>query len=160
MNRIFFSMASISSLAAMIAISSYAQQDMFIYPQKNQSQEQQSKDQNECHTWAVQQAGFDPNAPVAAPPPGSQGSTGGEAVRGAGRGAALGAIGGAIAGNAGKGAAIGAAVGGGGGLLRRGQAEREAAEQQAQQTAISEEQRASYRRAISACLEARGYTVK
>jgi hypothetical protein len=45
-------------------------------------------------------------------------------------------------------------------LLRRGQAEREAAEQQAEQTAITDEQFASYKRAVSACLEARGYTVK
>jgi hypothetical protein len=159
MNRILVLTISIA-LAAMIAAPSYGQQDMFIYPQKNQSQEQQAKDQNECHTWAVQQAGFDPNAPIASAPSSTQGATGGEVVRGAGRGAALGAIGGAIAGNAGKGAAIGAAVGGGGGLLRRGRAERQAAEQQAQQTTITEEQRANYKRAISACLEGRGYTVK
>ena len=159
MNRILFPITTVSFVAA-IAVSSYAQQDMFIYPQKGQTQEQQSKDRNECHTWAVQQAGFDPNAPVSAPQAGTQGPTGGEVVRGGARGAAVGAVGGAIAGDAGKGAAIGAAVGSGGGLLRRGQAERQAAEQQAQQTAISEEQRASYKQAISACLEARGYTVK
>lgn len=159
MNRILFPAATVSLMAA-IAVSSYAQQDMFIYPQKGQTQEQQSKDRNDCHTWAVQQAGFDPNAPAAAPQAGAQGSTGGEVVRGGARGAALGALGGAIAGDAGKGAAIGAAVGGGGGLLKRGQAQRQAAEQQAQQSAISEEQRANYKRAVSACLEARGYTVK
>ncbi|MFZ0256338.1 MAG: glycine zipper family protein, partial [Gammaproteobacteria bacterium] len=91
MNRILFSTASIS-LSAVIAVSSDAQQDMFIYPQKNQSQEQQSKDQNECHTWAVQQAGFDPNAPVASAPSSTQGAADGQVVRGAGRGAALGAV--------------------------------------------------------------------
>jgi hypothetical protein len=159
MNRILFPAATVSFIVA-IAVSSYAQQDLFIYPQKGQTQEQQSKDRNECHTWAVQQAGFDPNAPTVAPQAGAQGSTGGEVVRGGARGAALGAVGGAIAGDAGKGAAIGAAVGGGGGLLRRGRAERQAAEQQAQQKATSEAQRASYKRAVSACLEARGYTVK
>jgi hypothetical protein len=159
MNRILFSVA-IVSLAAFIASPNAAQQDVFIYPQKGQSQEQQSKDRNECHTWAVQQTGFDPNAPVAASQSSTQGAAGGEVVRGGARGAALGAVGGAIAGNAGKGAAIGAVVGGGGGLLRRGQAERQAAEQKAQQTAITEEQRTSYKRAVSACLEARGYTVK
>ncbi|MGF1612855.1 MAG: glycine zipper family protein [Gammaproteobacteria bacterium] len=158
MNRILFSVAT-ASLAAALMSSSEAQQNVFIYPQKGQTQAQQSKDQNECHAWAVQQAGFDPSAPAAAPQP-SEGSTGGEGVRGAARGAALGAIGGAIAGDAGKGAAIGAAVGGTGGVLRRGATEREAAEQQAQQAALSEEQLANYKRAVSACLEARGYTVK
>ena len=49
--------------------------DLFIYPKAGQSQEQQGKDRYECHTWAVQQTGFDPSsaqasaAPVAAPPP-------------------------------------------------------------------------------------------
>lgn len=159
MNRILLWAATVS-FAAAIASPSDAQQDVFIYPQKGQSQEQQSKDRNECHTWAVQQAGFDPNAPVAASQASPQGAAGGEVIRGGARGAALGAIGGAIAGDAGKGAAIGAAVGGGGGVIRRGQAERQAAEEQAQQTALSEEQRANYQRAVSACLEARGYTVK
>lgn len=159
MNRIMFVAATVSFLGSVAGLS-YAQQDMFIYPQENQSEAQQAKDRNECHTWAVQQVGFDPNEPVAAAPSSTQGSTGGEVVRGGARGAALGAIGGAIAGDAGKGAAIGAAVGGGGGLLNRRQAEQQASEQQAQQAAISEEQRASYKRAISACLEGRGYTVK
>lgn len=159
MKQIPFPVATVPFVIA-IAFSSYAQQDMFIYPQKGQTQEQQSKDRNECHAWAVQQAGFDPDAPAAAPPPGAQDSTGGEVVRGGARGAALGAIGGAIAGDAGTGAAVGAAVGGGGGLLRRRQAERQAAGQREQQTALSEEQHANYKRAVSACLEARGYTVK
>ncbi len=159
MKRLLFSLATVS-FAVAIASPSAAQQDVFIYPQKGQTPEQQSKDRSECHTWAVQQAGFDPNAPVAAPQSSTQGATGGEGLRGGARGAAVGAIGGAIGGNAGKGAAIGAAVGAGAGLLRRGQAERQAAEQQAQQTALSEEQNATYKRAVSACLEARGYTVK
>src|SRR5215469_7937808 len=37
--------------------------DMFIYPSKGQSQAQQEKDRYECHTWAVQQTGFDPSRP-------------------------------------------------------------------------------------------------
>ena len=159
MNRIILLVFALT-FALSIPASSFAQDDMFIYPQKGQTQEQQAKDRNECHTWAVQQAGFDSNAPVSSSQAGAQSAAGGEVVRGGARGAALGAIGGAIAGDAGKGAAIGAAVGGGGGLLRRGQREQQAAEQQAQQTAALEQQRASYQRAISACLEGRGYTVK
>jgi hypothetical protein len=39
----------------------------FIYPSKGQSPEQQQKDRYECHTWAVQQTGFDPSMSQAAP---------------------------------------------------------------------------------------------
>lgn len=34
--------------------------EMFVYPAKGQSKEQQSRDKYQCHQWAVQQAGFDP----------------------------------------------------------------------------------------------------
>ena len=36
---------------------------MFIYPRQGQSEEQQSKDFNECHNWAVGQTDFDPAKP-------------------------------------------------------------------------------------------------
>ena len=88
--------------------------DMFIYPKKGQSKDQQQKDQYECHLWAVDQTGVDPMKP-AQPAPATAHSGGGEVVHGAAKGAALGAIGGAIAGDAGKGAAIGGAVGAAGG---------------------------------------------
>ena len=75
-----------------------AQTDTFIYPAKGQNQAQQDKDRYECHSWAVQQTGFDPSKPQSAnsqsasqrsssPPP---------VLQGAARGAALGAVGGAI----------------------------------------------------------------
>lgn len=38
--------------------------DLFIYPRNGQSEEQQSKDRYECHTWAVSQTGFDPTQPM------------------------------------------------------------------------------------------------
>ncbi len=38
----------------------------FVYPRKGQSQEQQAKDEYECHRWAVGQTGFDPTQPSAA----------------------------------------------------------------------------------------------
>src|SRR5579863_3923727 len=34
---------------------------MFIYPKNGQSQQLQDKDRYECHTWAVNQTGFDPS---------------------------------------------------------------------------------------------------
>ncbi len=152
-------------------------QDLIIYPSKGQSQQQQSRDRYECHTWAVQQTGFDPtNAQMAqssvraaAPPPRAEAPQGG-ILRGGARGAALGAVGGAIAGDAGKGAAIGAATGAlFGGFRRRDQRRRQQAQQQQyqqqqrqvqqQQTQAAKQRRNGYNRAMSACLTGRGYTV-
>ena len=38
--------------------------DLFIYPKNGQSEEQQSKDRYECHSWAASQSGFDPTQPL------------------------------------------------------------------------------------------------
>jgi YmgG-like glycine-zipper protein len=139
--------------------------DLFIYPTKNQSAEQQDKDKWECRAWATKQTGFDPAARVTAssPPPTRQAPKGG-LVRGAAGGAAVGAIGGAIAGNAGKGAAIGAAGGGLLGTVRRNDQVRQeqyAHQQWAQQNVAQYEQnRSNWVRAVKACLTGRGYTVQ
>ena len=37
-----------------------AEEDLFIYPQNGQSEEQQSNDKYDCHKWAATQTGFDP----------------------------------------------------------------------------------------------------
>ncbi|BCA53072.1 hypothetical protein W02_02120 [Nitrospira sp. KM1] len=130
--------------------------DVFVYPSKGQSKDQQELDEFACYKWGKEQTGFDPTQTVqqAAPP-----QQHGQVVGGAARGAALGAIGGAIAGDAGKGAAIGAAVGGGAGAMRRrGQARQaEAAQQKAEEK--YEASLAGYKRAFSACMTGRGYTV-
>ena len=122
--------------------------EVYVYPGKGQSREQQAKDAAECASWARSQTGFDPAAAGGggAPPAGG-------AVRGAARGAAVGAVGGAIGGNAGKGAAIGAGVGAVGGGIRRHRAQ--AAQQQ--QFAAN---RAGYDRAFAACMSGRGYTAR
>ena len=138
-----------------------AQTDMFIYPGKGQDQAQQDKDRYECHSWAVQQTGFDPSKPQSAnshsaqqrppsPPP---------VLQGAARGAALGAVGGAITGNAGKGAAAGAAMGGVVGGFRRRDEKMRQADIRADAEAASSPGRPAYMRAMSACLQGRGYTV-
>jgi Glycine-zipper domain len=138
-----------------------AQTDMFIYPAKGQNQAQQDKDRYECHSWAVQQTGFDPSKPQS---PNSQSasqrpSSPPPVLQGAARGAALGAVGGAITGNAGKGAAAGAAMGGVvGGFRRRDERMREA-DRRADAAAASSPGREAYMRAMSACLQGRGYTV-
>ena len=133
--------------------------DVYIYPNKNQSQQQQSKDRYECHTWAVQQTGFDPSRAQAAPASASP-QPGGEVVKGAARGALVGTVGGAIAGDAGRGAAAGAAMGGLLGGMRRMDKARAQQEQQAQQQSNNSQQQAGYDRALGACLEGRGYTVR
>jgi Glycine-zipper domain len=152
---------AIFAIAASVLISSAGAfaQNLYVYPQKGQSKQQQEKDEFECHKWAKDQTGFDPMAQPSSPAAAAPAPKGG-AVRGAAKGAALGAIGGAIAGDAGKGAAIGAGVGGAGGALRRrGQVQQQQQAQQAQASAQNA-QRSQYQRAYGACLEGRGYTVK
>ena len=130
--------------------------EVFVYPSKGQTKEQQEHDEFSCYKWAKEQTGFDPNQPVqqaAAPPP--QGG----AARGAARGAAVGAIGGAIGGDAGKGAAIGAGVGAAGGAMRRRQAEQQQAASQEKAKQAHNAQVSDYKRAFSGCMTGRGYTV-
>jgi hypothetical protein len=135
--------------------------DMFIYPANGQGQAQQDKDRYECHTWAVQQTGFDPSRPQAAnaQPAQQYQPSKPHVLQGAGRGAALGAVGGAITGNAGKGAAAGAAMGGLVGGFRRRDEKRRQADAQADRTAAGNPARSAYMRAMAACLQGRGYTV-
>jgi hypothetical protein len=161
-------------LAGVMASPPAFAQDTFMYPAKGQSEAQQDRDRYECHSWAVRQTGFDPTRSTAAaapppPPPPPQEAPQGGLLRGAGRGAAIGAVGGAIGGDAGKGAAIGAGTGALiGGIRRRDQMQRQAQQQsayeqqsaaQAQQQSASASQREPYNRAMSACLQGRGYTV-
>jgi hypothetical protein len=152
-------------VATAIAVPAVAD-DFYMYPAKGQSQDQQNKDRYDCNNWAMQQSGFDPSRPVgqgstAPPPPAPTSPTAG---RTAARGAAVGAVGGAIGGNAGKGAAIGAASGALlGGMRRRDEAaQQEYAQQQYSQqvNANYAQARGAYDRAMGACLEGRGYTIK
>ena len=152
-------------LVSALDTSSALGSDVIIYPAKGQSPEQQNRDRYDCHTWAVQQTGFDPTKPqTAQPAPPPQQAPQGGAVRGAARGAAVGAVGGAIAGDAGKGAAVGAATGGMIGGMKKRDQQAQAAQAQsqaaAQQQAALSQQQAGYNRALGACLEGRGYTVK
>jgi predicted lipid-binding transport protein (Tim44 family) len=140
-------------------------QRVFVYPANGQSAEQTERDRYECHVWAVQQTGVDPSRADAsayervvvqpANPPGS--------------GTAVGLIGGAILGsiiggpnNAGAGAIIGGATGAviGSASDANAQAQAQQTQQQLNQSAAAGRARAdSYRRAIGACLQGRGYTV-
>ena len=152
--------ACVLSLGGFMAVVPTAQgQDMFVYPKEGQDQAQQDKDNYECHSWAVQQTGFDPTKPPSTTTQTQSSQQQGQVARGAARGAAVGAVGGAIGGDAGKGAAVGAGVGAAGGAMRRRSAEKE---QQAQQQAAKEAYQSNvqgYNRAKATCLEGRGYSV-
>jgi Glycine zipper len=131
------------------------------FPAKDQTPQQRQTDESACYGWAKQDSGFDPIAAGSnAVASGYSAPPAGLGIRGAAAGAAGGAAIGAIAGNAGKGAAIGATAGGIRGRMvqRRAQAE---AQQQAQ--AKSQTQKTgleNFKRAFSACMEAKGYSVK
>ncbi|MGH8252886.1 MAG: glycine zipper 2TM domain-containing protein [Steroidobacteraceae bacterium] len=140
-----------------------------IRPSAGQSAAQLDRDRYECHDWAVRQTGFDPSSPqtlqrqdvrvVPGSPPGAGTLTGaatgaiiGSAVsrpREAGAGALIGAVAGALVGNS----------------ADRASADRAAALQQRidasddGQVRQFDRRAADYRRALSACLEGRSYTV-
>jgi hypothetical protein len=141
---------------------------LFVYPAKEQTKEQQAKDEQECYAWANEQSTIDPTAPTANSDSAAQAAqaktdsaTAGAAVGGAARGAAGGAVIGAIAGDAGEGAAIGAVTGAVAGRRARKKASQQAGAQAKQQTeAASAQKTETFKKAMSACLEGRGYTVK
>ncbi len=132
---------------------------LFVYPTKGQTAQQQANDENACYTAAKQQTGIDPTAP---PPPQQVEAQKGGGAKGAARGAAGGAaVGGITGGDAGSGAAAGAAVGAVRGRRQQRKAN-EQAQQQAVQQAEAQQQQSldTFRRSFSACMDARGYSVK
>jgi outer membrane lipoprotein SlyB len=160
---------------ATLSVTAFAQ-DLFVYPGKGQSEQQLSNDRYECHRWAVGETGFDPsNFGEAAPPRVVRVPVPENKAEGAtAKGAIAGAIAGAVLGHGDdklKNAVIGATVG-----ATAGAAVETAGELAAQDKARDEAQRAAdelkrskaeqavrrmdYRRAITACLEGRGYTVR
>ena len=136
-----------------------------LYPNAEQTEEQQMADQLECYRWATEQSGWDPyeaydvlvEKGYAAEQTAAEAEGG--VIGGAARGAAAGVIIGAIAGDAGKGAAIGAAAGGlaGGRRSRRAKSE---ADSQAQ-AAVDEFNRGleKWDRNYAACMGAKDYVV-
>lgn len=150
---------------------------VYFYPSggRNVPAPQQDRDKFECNDWAVKQTGFDPSLPhvpphrqmrivAGGPPPGS--AVGAGAVTGAVVGAAI-----ANPWESGRGALLGAVAGAAiGGIaeaeraasLDRMQAQANQANANAigSQAAAIEMQASHYRRALGACLEARGYTVR
>src|SRR6266436_2486646 len=125
--------------------------DVYAYPLHGQTPQQQDRDHYECSQWATQQTGFDPSAPgvpphervrvvSAGPPPGT--------------GTAVGAVTGAMAG-----AVVGGAIGNAADAANAQEA-RTVVVNDRRQTAVQEQKAANYRRAIGACLDARGYSAR
>jgi hypothetical protein len=144
-----------------LAYAAAAQQPIF-YPAKGQSAERQNTDTSECHSWAQQITGVNPEALAeqmasSAPPQQPRG----ELFRGAGGGALFGTlIGGAAGGHWGEGAGIGALVGtmGMGMRMRRERAQMAMQQEGMQQQASGDLSR--YNRAVKACMTGRGYTAE
>jgi hypothetical protein len=134
---------------------------LIVYPAKGQAPGQQQKDEGECYQWAHQQTGIDPMAPAAAPATQAASGPSGAALKGAAGGAVAGTAIGAIAGDTGKGAAIGATAGAMRGRRKAKEQKKEAAaEAQQQATAKDQQTKGTFSKAMSACLEGRGYSVK
>lgn len=143
---------------------------VYFYPARGQSEAQQDRDRYECYLWAVKQTGFDPGQAQLAPhqrvevkpaaPPGAD--------------TAAGAVSGAIIGSMmaprhdrGFGLVFGAITGAMLGAASDAERQREAAQIERQYNAVDaknyarqERQARDYRRAMTACLEGRGYTVR
>jgi len=147
--------------------------NVYAFPGGGQTATQQAQDETECYNWAERETGSDPfqldkiaaqqQQLAAQQQQQAQQATAGAGVKGAVGGAAGGAAIGAIAGNAGKGAAIGAGVGAVANMAR-GQSKAQQAQQAAQQNQAAAKMTAAqmtdFKKAFSACLEAKKYTVK
>ena len=143
----------------------FAQIGLFIYPAKHQSADKQKKDEDACYAWAEANTGLTLVAgkvdAEAAAKAGAKDAGHGRVVGGAAVGAVAGLAIGAIAGDAGKGAAIGAVAGSVGGVRSRIKAKHAAAQKGAQEAVEANQQAVDqFKKAASACLEARGYSVR
>jgi hypothetical protein len=134
-------------------------QDVFVYPTRNQTDEQMARDKEECHDWAVKQTGVDP-VTMAAAQSSASGQQGGSGGGGAAGGAAMGAARGAMSGDAAAGAARGVGIGRLVHAIRARRQMEEQQEAQAKQQQQVQAQLQKYDRAFGACLTGRGYTVQ
>ena len=164
--------------AALVLMSqSVMGQDIYVYAANDQSEEQLAEDRYACHRWAVEESGFDPSdfddvtplRAVRVPVPRNEAE--GATQKGALAGAVTGGIIGAHDSNVGKGAVIGAVVGTIVGAAVENSRQQEArekskavAQREADEIAQTKAQlalrKSNYRRALTACLEGRGYTVR
>ena len=152
--------------------------EVYFYPDQNQSPQQQDRDRYECSRWAIQASNYDPAQAQLAPhqkirvvPETSPGSS---VAAGAIVGGIIGSTisGGTRRGHGGRyynnnngaglvfGALTGALIGAASEQASANKAQRIEDTENAKRYAIIEEQARNYRRAITACLEGRNYTVR
>jgi len=147
------------TLIAVLALAPLAHgQDLFVFPNDGQSQDQQDMDEFQCQRDARDRTGFDPAATPRATTAAPQQEGG--VVRGATRGALLGGAIGAATGNTRQGLRAGAAGGGVMGGMRRADSSRQQDQWAQQEAANYQRNRNNWNRAFIACMEARGYTVR
>lgn len=151
----------ITILFACVGSINYASADMFIFPAQGQTVEEQELDEFRCQRWATDRTGFNPLATPTATtqPPSQQRQTGGLA-RGALGGAALGAIIGDSSRSAGRGAAAGDLIGGVRQNRSNTRVEQETEQWAQREAANMANNRNDFERAMTACLEGKGYTVR
>lgn len=143
-------------------------QDPIFYPAKGQSDDQLEKDKFECYNWAKKNTGFDPmkTPTTKTAPPAKE-----EKVWGAGETAVVGGVGGAVVGGVtrgGKGALAGGLIGTAGGALIGGARSSDQRKREKKKRKKWERREANnyaherneYNRALGACMEGRGYSVK
>jgi hypothetical protein len=134
---------------------------LYVYPKNSQSATQQLTDESQCYSNAKTQTGYDPNTTTTAAAPKKQESKGGDdhdMAKGAARGAI---ISGATGGDAAAGARRGAIIGG----IKEKRKQKQETEQDQKQadaakTATTPQPLDNFKRSMSACLDARGYSVK
>lgn len=149
--------------------------EVYVFPKEGQQADQQSQDEASCYAWAEGNTGSDPfqlakqedtDEQLAEAEMDAAEATGkGAGARGAVRGAAAGAlIGEVTGGDAGESAAIGAAAVAVRGRRQARRARNEAEQQAEQKAEVREEATAeeldNFKKAFSACLEAKDYLVK
>jgi hypothetical protein len=134
---------------------------VFAYSARGQSPAQLDRDRYECHVWAVGESHFDPSAPgvperyrVRVEPRAGEATVAG-AVTGAVLGAAV-----ASPHDEGAGAVVGALAGAAIGAAADQNREQAARQRTDRRTADYSAAANGYRRAVSACLEGRGYTIR
>lgn len=140
---------------------------VYFYPMQGQSAERQDRDRYDCYVWAVDQTGFDPSRRIAPREARATVVPGPSPMETVAAGAAIGAVVGAVAagpGDAAGGALVGAMAGSVVGSAAASTREQEArvvnARHERGAAGRYEREAAEYRRAMSACLEGRGYSVR
>jgi len=141
---------------------------LFPFPAKGQDKAQQRTDEDACYAWAKDQTGIDPALVKANPDSAAKAAAAkmdsaatGAAVAGAAKGAAAGAlISAAGGGDAGHGAGAGAAAGAIAGRRAKKQAVAQASAQgAAANQAKVDELMGTFKKAFTACITGKGYTV-